>query len=185
MSESITANDLRRAGTDAKRVYDHKMKWAYGGRSAVARREVSEVYPVTRPAVPSTHYMHLHHAMQRDRKAKTNQLATAAKIDLRNDIREALDSGPSDSSGGEDIDDPASAPTVAEEPGDEASGTVEHYEVAGQTILSDAVNKAVERFETKETEKLVKEYEVVTHEHEATGGYVADDDFELVDRVRL
>lgn len=57
MPESITANDLRGAGTDVKRVYNQKMKWAYGGRSAVARQEVSEVYPVTRPAVPSTHYM--------------------------------------------------------------------------------------------------------------------------------
>ncbi|PLB44883.1 hypothetical protein P170DRAFT_440087 [Aspergillus steynii IBT 23096] len=122
--------------------------------------------------------------MQHDRKAKTNQLATSAKIDLRNDIREALDSGHSDSSSGEDVDDPASAPTVAEEQ-TEAADTVEHYEVAGQTILSDAVNQAVERFETKETEKLVKEYEIVSHEHETSGGYLADDDFELVDRVRL
>ncbi|KAH8433787.1 uncharacterized protein LDX57_011421 [Aspergillus melleus] len=208
MSGSLAANDLRGAGTDAKRVYNQKAKWAYGGRSALPRREVSEVYPVTRPAVPSTHYMKyvhslfrngkamnkahhtdsyhsLHRALQHDRKAKTNQLATSAKIDLRYDIREALDSGPSDSSSGEDIDDPASAPTVAAEPDDEANATVEHYEVAGQTILSDAVNKAVERFETKETEKLVKEYEIVSHEHETTGGYLADDDFELVDRVRL
>lgn len=185
MSGSLAANDLRGAGTDAKRVYNQKAKWAYGGRSALPRREVSEVYPVTRPAVPSTHYMNLHRALQHDRKAKTNQLATSAKIDLRYDIREALDSGPSDSSSGEDIDDPASAQTVVAEPDDEANATVEHYEVAGQTILSDAVNKAVERFETKETEKLVKEYEIVTHEHETTGGYLADDDFELVDRVRL
>lgn len=121
--------------------------------------------------------------MQHERKAKSNQLATSAKIDLRNDIREALDSGPSDSSSGEDIDDPASAPTVIEEQDD--AGPVQHYEVAGQTILSDAVNQAVERFETKETEKLVKEYEIVSHEHETTGGYLADDDFELVDYVRL
>lgn len=46
-----------------------------------------------------------------------------------------------------------------------------------------AINKAVDRFETKVTEKLVKdEYEIVEDEKEdANEGYIADeDDFELV-----
>ncbi|MCJ1350839.1 MAG: hypothetical protein MMC33_000820 [Icmadophila ericetorum] len=53
----------------------------------------------------------------------------------------------------------------------------------GSAILSMAINKAVDRFETKVTEKLVKdEYDVVEDEQEdANEGYVADeDDFELV-----
>ena len=53
----------------------------------------------------------------------------------------------------------------------------------GGQILSMALAKAVEKFETKETEKLVKnEYEVVgAEEEDHQKGYVADeDDFEWV-----
>ncbi len=52
----------------------------------------------------------------------------------------------------------------------------------GSQILSMALAKAVEKFEVKATEKLVKEeYEVVGKEAEEPDGYIAcDDDFELV-----
>lgn len=53
----------------------------------------------------------------------------------------------------------------------------------GGHILSMALAKAVEKFEIKETEKLVKnEYEVVDNEkEEGHDGYVADeDDFQFI-----
>ena len=86
----------------------------------------------------------------------------------------------SDSSSAEDVQEPSAAP----EP--DAGITYSFDAARGPTprgeILSMAINKAVERFETKETEKLVKnEYDVVAKEEdEAQGGYIADDDFELV-----
>lgn len=52
----------------------------------------------------------------------------------------------------------------------------------GSQILGMALAKAVEKFEVKATEKLVKdEYEVVGKEKEDSDGYIAcDDDYELV-----
>ena len=53
----------------------------------------------------------------------------------------------------------------------------------GDEILGQALARAVEKFETKETEKLIKdEYEIIAKEkEEGLGGYTADeDDFELV-----
>ena len=53
----------------------------------------------------------------------------------------------------------------------------------GSEILSLAINKAVERFETKVTEKLVKdEYEVVGKDNDTgNDGYLGDEDeFELL-----
>jgi hypothetical protein len=53
----------------------------------------------------------------------------------------------------------------------------------GGDILALAVNRAVERYENKATERLVRdEYEVVLKEQEAGNeGYIADeDDFEFV-----
>ncbi|KAE8353095.1 hypothetical protein BDV28DRAFT_114744 [Aspergillus coremiiformis] len=176
MSDS---NDLRHNGTAAKRVHNHKSKWAYGGRTAFPHHDVSISDPVTRPAMPQTHSLKYTRLLQLDRKAKSNQVSTAAKFTLRHDIREALDSGPSDSSATEDVDEPSTAPDVLGNlPGDDS---VKSYEVSGQTIFSDAITKAVERFETQETEKLVKEYEIITREGEIATGYLADDDFELVD----
>lgn len=62
--------------------------------------------------------------------------------------------------------------------------------VAGQMVLSAAVSRAVERYETKETERIVKEYEFITPESEATGpgsdvsaDSSVDDDFELIESV--
>jgi hypothetical protein len=60
----------------------------------------------------------------------------------------------------------------------------------GTDVLSYAVTKAVQHYENKVTEKLVKEYELVDNGRELADGYTADadadeDDFEMVNHASL
>jgi hypothetical protein len=87
---------------------------------------------------------------------------------------------PSDSSADEDIREASAAP----EPDADITYSYDAQRGPGRgsQILSMALAQAVEKFETKETEKLIKnEYEVVGKESEQADGYTADDDdFELI-----
>ena len=122
--------------------------------------------------------------IKQDNEHNLNLLARGTKIALRQDVREILNdknnSDDSDSSVGDEAREPAG--TVLLEDGE--SDDPLPYEESGQTVLCDAVDKAVEKFETKETEKLVREYEVVGSEATETGmGVAVDDGFELVEYV--
>jgi hypothetical protein len=99
---------------------------------------------------------------------------------LRRDLAEEV-MHPSDSSADEDIREASAAP----EPDAEITYSYDapHGPGRGSQILSIALAQAVEKFETKETETLVKnEYEVVAKEseHDQEGYNADDDDFELV-----
>ncbi|KAL2818653.1 hypothetical protein BJX63DRAFT_429153 [Aspergillus granulosus] len=172
MPGPLETHDLRHTGTADKRVHNQKAKWSHGGRPALAHPGLFHDLPSTRPAKPESTVLG-----RRQRTRNIQHIETAAKIDLRKDVREALDAGTSEPSAGDYYD-------LAEFQ-DEA---VAHpYEVNGETIFKNMVDKAIEKFEIKETEKLVKEYEFITRESEISIGYLAadDDDFELVDRYQL
>ncbi|KAL6238429.1 hypothetical protein BDW75DRAFT_237322 [Aspergillus navahoensis] len=181
MSGSFDNSDLRQAGTAAKRVHDHKAKWVHGGRFArPGAATLNGVLPITRPAK-----QHSTSWNRRQRVRDVQHNSTLAKVDFRNDVREALDEAASESSGVEDHGNLAVAATIPEVFHADL-GPVDLYEVSGEALFNHVVDKAVEKFEIKETEKLVKEYEFITRDSEGSIGYLVDEDeFELVDHVKL
>ena len=120
-------------------------------------------------------------AIRREVEFQQNKAAQVAKISRKHESRFDNDTCTSDSSTEEDIKEASAAP----EPD---AGYTYSYDAPrgpgkGSQILGIALAKAVEKFETKAMEKLIKEeYEVVGNEKDSTHtGYTADDDdFELV-----
>jgi len=158
---------------DHKRELDQKHKWALG--EGLPTRG----HPSRRPAKPYT--ASYGKPSRREVEFQQNKAAQVAKISRKHESRFDNDTCTSDSSNEEDIKEASAAP----EPD---AGYTYSYDAPrgpgkGSQILGIALAKAVEKFETKATEKLVKEeYEIVGNEKEDTHtGYAADDDdFELV-----
>jgi len=191
----LSAGDLRSVAKEYQRDRNHNAKWARGFAPAAGKRcthtNVFEVDACTECAVRpqhrdedrrnGRHYADLKHNWN---KKATGQKTTLARKVFRNEV---LDTGvaSSDSSAGEEeIRDAAAAPIPDAEimySYDAASGPGE-----GTDILSHAITKAVQRYENKVTEKLVKEYEFVDNGKELGDGYTADaddDDFEMIDHA--
>lgn len=109
-----------------------------------------------------------------------NKLARMDKSARKHEMRDESSNGPSDSSADEDVVEASAAP----EP--DADITYSYDAIRGprkgSQVLGAALAKAVEKFETKQTEKLVsEEYDVVDDkEEDAHTGHVADDDFEMI-----
>jgi hypothetical protein len=117
---------------------------------------------------------------KRDNEHNLNKMSRAKALTLRFDVREALGDSDSGSSGDERVE----VEAVADAPPEIIADTPEEVhecDVAGHAMLSEAVDKAEEEFESKETEKMASEYEMVPRESEAEGGWMAEDGFELVE----
>jgi len=158
---------------DRKRELDQKHKWALGEAILTPGR------PSKRPVkTPSQNFGRMR---GREVEFQTNKGAQIAKISRKHDSRFDNDAMTSDSSAEEDIKEASAAPMPD-------AGIIYSFDAPrgpgrGSQILGMALAKAVEKFETRETEKLVKEeYEVVGRESDmGHDGYIADeDDYELI-----
>jgi hypothetical protein len=138
-SQTFTA-DLRSSAREFNRDKNSRAKWAHGQSYGPGRRE-EDGKP--RPAKPCS-------------STKSYVPPMKARTAFNKDMASASD----DSSADEDVDHPSTAP--APDADIAYSYDASRGPTHGSQILNYALDKAVERFETKETEKLVKrEYELL------------------------
>ncbi|KAL8959758.1 MAG: hypothetical protein Q9193_003431 [Seirophora villosa] len=158
---------------DRKRELDSRHKWSLGEAAQSAGRNKKQ--PAKAPGPAFTRMV------SREVQFNKSKAARMEKLSCKTDSRYIDDSPVSDSSTDEDVQEASAAP----EP--DANITYS-YDAArgphkGGQILSMALAKAVEKYETQATEKLIMmEYEVINNEKkDASTGYAADDsDFELI-----
>ncbi|KAF1953547.1 hypothetical protein CC80DRAFT_141102 [Byssothecium circinans] len=139
-SEQTFTSDLRSGAQEFKRDKNSRVKWAHGAAWGPGRRvEENRPRPARVTAAPKSN-------------AGFNKTRTAAKNDI------AFASG--DSSADEDIEHPSVAPVPDAEI--TYSFDAERGPSHGSQILGLALTKAVERYEVRQTDKLIKdEYEVL------------------------
>jgi len=194
---ALPTNDLRSEAKEYQRDRNHNAKWARGSRSAYGKK-CDHVLSPPHDACPDCATRPQHRDSDRRNgtvikypgsKNPTSQRATLVRKAFRNEVVDATlgsVSNVSDSSSEEDVRDASAAPVPDADvlySFDAPSGPGR-----GADILSHAINKAVQRYENKETEKLVKEYDLVEDGKDTGDGYVADadeDDFEVIDYSHL
>jgi len=137
--------DLRSAAVDFKRDNSSKAKWARGEVYGPGRSKDGHAAPArVKPRYPRSNQ-----ELRLDRNTKSAS---------RNDMIDETHAHHSDSSEIDEPMEPCAAPDAEITYSYDAARGPSH----GSTILSNALAQAVERFETKATEKLVKdEYEVL------------------------
>lgn len=120
-------------------------------------------------------------AARREVEFQQNKAIHVAKMSRKRDPVFDTDTSASDTSAEEDVKEASAAPEP--DAGYTYSFDAPRGPGKGSQILGMAIAKAVEKFETKATKKLInEEYEVVAKEKEDEHtGYAADeDDFELI-----
>ncbi|EMF11411.1 uncharacterized protein SEPMUDRAFT_150348 [Sphaerulina musiva SO2202] len=158
-SEQTLSNaDLRATAQDYKRDASHKHKWALGSTGGPGR-----AVEKPRPYRPSETEFSF---KRRENKGAVASLAHGAKVARKHDMLEgAAITDDSSASNSDEYDETPSPPVDA--------GVTYSFDAArspskGSQILNVALAKAVEKFEERETVKLVKsEYEMLDAEGEA------------------
>jgi hypothetical protein len=174
-------NDLRSEAKAYQRDKNHNTKWALGDRPKCTRGQGCnpQTCPHTRP-VQSVKKATTK-ALRRMNYRTRPKLASVQVDDGDERFDHATDNS---NSSDDDVKDANAAPIPTD------AEYMYSYDAptgpsAGQTVLSTALNQAVQRFENIETEKLVtREYDVIDEQKE---GYTADeeDDFEFIEHSHV
>lgn len=163
---SLNGTSDTKLDQDYKREVDQRRKYALGVEDTGSR---------LKPVHPRGNRVDRVYNAKENHKAGLNKKRPAF---------EDSDAVTSDSSAEEDVQEASVAPVPDADVA--YSFDASHGPSQGSGILTMAINKAMERYENKATEKLVKtEYEIIRKEKEAetvhNQGYAADeDDYELV-----
>ncbi|KAL8812293.1 MAG: hypothetical protein Q9223_001161 [Gallowayella weberi] len=163
----------RKLEQDHKREVDQRHKWALGEASPTRGRDKK-----TPAKAPRSEFARV---ARREVEFSKKKLARMDSMSRKHESRFDSDNLVSDSSAEEEVRESSAAPEP--DAGIAYSFDAAHGPNQGGQILSMALAKAVEKYETQATEKLImEEYEVVGNENEdAYTGYAADDgDFELI-----
>lgn len=197
-SIKISTGDLRSAAKEYQRDRNHNAKWARGFAAAPGKRCEHVDHPFDGGACTECaarpehrdenrrmgrHFSDLKHKWN---KKSTGQKTTIARKVFRNEVLDTGTSSSDSSAGEEDAKDASAAPVPDAEVMYSYDAT--HGPGRGTDVLSNAITQAVQRYETKVTEKLVKEYDFIDAGKDVGDGYAADadeDDFEMVDLANL
>ncbi|KAF2654484.1 hypothetical protein K491DRAFT_693792 [Lophiostoma macrostomum CBS 122681] len=141
--QTFSTHDLRSGAKEFARDKDHRVKWAHGQSFGPGRRE-EDARPRPARVVPTP--------------KSGNRGLDKARAAIKTDINYA--SG--ESSADEDIEEPSAAPAPDAEI--TYSFDAERGPSHGSQVLGHALAQAIERYEVRQTDKLIKEeYEVLDY----------------------
>ncbi|KAF1974691.1 hypothetical protein BU23DRAFT_88984 [Bimuria novae-zelandiae CBS 107.79] len=166
-SEQTFTSDLRSEAKDFNRDKTSRVKWAHGAAYGPGRRAEEErprparvvsVPKSVAPRLPYDYRMQAHSCRSLRRGSGTEK----SRVALKKHINYSSD----DSSADEEVEHPSVAPVPD-------AGVAYSFDAArgpshGSQILGLALNKAIENFEVRQTDKLIKEeYEVLRLDDDA------------------
>ncbi|KAF2157271.1 hypothetical protein K461DRAFT_289606 [Myriangium duriaei CBS 260.36] len=163
----VTKSDLRSSSQGFKRAATHKAKWAYGIHNDAPGRDANHPRParLTDHLSPTAHRHRVRGSAFKVANADRNDMH-AARVEYPSIVRKlpSLNSDESASSAEEDCDEHDINDGVI------YGATTDYAPSSGSQVLNSALAKAIEAFEDKETDRLVKsEWSVLNDDGEEMG----------------
>ena len=159
--QTFSTHDLRSGAKEFSRDKDHRVKWAHGQSFGPGRR-VEDARP--RPARVAVVPKYVSPWLTQVNTQLTLCRSGNRGLDkARTAIKNAINHASAESSADEDIEEPSAAP--APDADITYSFDAERGPSHGSQVLGQALAQAIEKFEVRQTDKLIKdEYEVLDHD---------------------